>query len=294
MVATQGLGSSAILELEDGSTVLLLSDSTLSVQENGQRLQLHKGTASAELLPRRNKDRITLVTALLMLSGVHNTAITVDAGMKTAEVEVYQGTVSVSAPTGEPMTVVREGELLTVGKNGTCSQQPTPVTPDRFSWDLTAPLPAGWHVGRREVAEGTPVVRCEPYPDPYYNGTVMHQIRSDNRWGRGLFSIVKGSTAYVRYRAKSASPKGQVCLCIRSKQAHCSDTGVLDYNGGFEASPKGEWREIRFTVESMFDWPNKHKPTFDSPWICFLVIFNTYESDVALEVAEFRIDPPIM
>lgn len=290
-VATQGIGSSAILAFEDGSTVVLLSDSSLTIREKGQ-LQLHTGTASVELFPRADADRITLATALFTLSHVHATSVTLGLGAKSAEVAVYQGEVSVSAPTGEPMTVVRKGEMLTVRENGACSQQPTPMTPDRFSWDLTASLPAGWHIGRREVAGGTPVVRCEPYPDPYYNGTVMHQIRSDSRWARGLFSIVKGSTAYIRYRAKAASPKGQVCFCIRSKQAHCSDTGVLDYNGGFEACPKGEWREIRFTVESMFDWPNKHKPKFDSPWICFLVIFNTYESDVALEVAEFRIDSP--
>jgi ferric-dicitrate binding protein FerR (iron transport regulator) len=292
-VATQGFGSTATLAFEDGSTVLLHSDSTISVQGDGQVLQLHKGTASADLRPRENEERITLATTLLTLAHVHNTAITVGLGAKTAEVEVYQGTVSVSAPTGEPMTVVREGELLTVGQNGVRSQQPAPATPEHFVWDLTVPLPEVWHVGHREVVDGTPVVRCEPYADPYYKGTVMQQIRSDNRWGRGFFSLAKGSTIYVRYRAKVESPRGQVCFCVRTKQTHCSDTGMLEYNGGFKACPDGKFKELRIDAESMaIDPGNNHQPKFGPPWVGFLVIFNTFGPDVGLEVAELRIDPP--
>lgn len=292
-VATQGFGSIVILELEDGSIVQLLSDSTISIRENGQLLQLHRGTASAELLPRRNEDRITLATNLLTLSGVHNTAITVGAGAKSAELAVYQGAVSVSAPTGEPMAFVREGEMLTVGENGVRSQQHAPTTPDHFAWDLTTSLPMGWHIGRREILhDGTPVMRCEEYADPYHKGTVMQQIRSDNRWNRGMFSLTPGSTIYVRYRAKLDSPKGQVCFCVRTAQARCSDTGVLEYNRGFKACPDGKWRELVFTAESMNLPPNKHAPKFAPPWVGFLVILNTFEPDVGLEVAEFRIDSP--
>ena len=34
---------------------------------------------------------------------------------------------------------------------------------------------------------------------------------------------------------------------------------------------------------------NKHAPKFGPPWVGFLVIFNTFEIDLGLEVAEFRV-----
>jgi hypothetical protein len=42
----------------------------------------------------------------------------------------------------------------------------------------------------------------------------------------------------------------------------------------------------------MLEPPNKNQPKFDAPWIGFLLIFNTFEPDVGLEVAEFRVEPP--
>jgi|GEM_PF-3174785 len=289
-IATQGFSSTATLAYPDGSTVLVLGDSALTVQENGRLLLLQQGTASAELRPREYDQRLTLTTSLLTLARVNDTAITVGQGRQSSEVEVHHGSVSVSAPTGEPLAVVRQGELLTVAANGVHTQQPAPVTPDEFSWDLRVPLPEGWQVGHREVVDGTPVIRCEAWPDPYYNGTVMHQIRSNQQWGRGLFRVVENSTVNVQYRAKRSSPKGQVCFCVRTPDSWRSETGMLEYNSGFEATKPGEWRWLRIPAASML--PNKHTPAFGAPWIGFLVIFNTFELDVGLEIAEFRISPP--
>jgi ferric-dicitrate binding protein FerR (iron transport regulator) len=286
-VSTQGLGSTAILTYPDGSTVSLLNDSAITVHESGQLLLLHQGMASAVLRPRVDDKRLTLTTALLTLSRVNDTSITVGQGVRSTEIEVHHGSISVSAPTGEPMTVVREGELLTVGSNGVRTQQPIPVTPEEFAWNLTNPLPEGWAVGRREVVGDTPVVRCEAWPDPYYDRAIMYQIRSDSQWGRGLFRLTEGSIIHVRYRAKLSSPKGQVCFCTRTMQSRCSDTGMLEYNGGFEA---GEWRWLHIPAASML--ANKHAPSFGAPWVAFLIIFNTFEADVGLEIAEFRVTPP--
>jgi hypothetical protein len=290
-VSTQGLGSTAVLTYPDGSTVSLLNDGALTIHESGRVLLLHQGMASAELRPRADDERLTLTTALFTLANVNDTSLTVGHGARSTEIEVHHGSVSVSAPTGEPMAVVREGELLTVGANGVRTQQPTPATPGEFCWALAESLPEGWRVGRREVVGGTPVVRCEAWPDPYYDRTVMHQIRSNEQWARGLFSLVDGSTVHLRYRAKRSSPKGQVCFCVRTPQSRCPDTGMLEYNGGFEAgTATSEWRWLRIPAESML--ANKHRPSFGPPWVGFLVIINTFETDVGLEVAEFRVSPP--
>jgi hypothetical protein len=288
-VSTQGFGSTATLLYPDGSTVAILNDSAITVHESGRLLLLHQGTASAELRPRADDQRLTLSMALLSLARLNDTSMIVGQGSRSAEIEVLQGAVSVSAPTGEPMAIVHEGELLTVGANGVHTQQPIPQTPEEFSWNFAEPLPS-LQVGRREVADGIPVFRCEAWPDPYYNGTVMYQIRSHNEWGRGMFRLVEESGIHVRYRAKRDSPRGQVCFCVRTLQSKCSDTGMLEYNGGFKASTDGAWQWLHIPARSML--ANKHTPAFGSPWIGFLVILNTFETDVNLEIAEFRVTSP--
>jgi ferric-dicitrate binding protein FerR (iron transport regulator) len=289
-VATQGVGSTATLVYPDGSTVSLLNDSALSVRDGGRALVLHHGTAGAELRPRAGAERLTLSTPLLALPGADDTSITLGQGARSTEVEVHHGSVSVSAPTGEPLAVVREGELLTVGADGARTQQPTPAPPEAFRWDLSTPLPPGWVAGRREVADGEAVVSCAAWPDPYYGGAVMRQIRSDDHWGRGLFRLAEGSVVHVRYRARRAAPAGQMCFCVRTPEVRCPDTGMLEYNGGFEPAAAGAWRWLRVPAVAMT--ANRHAPAFGPPWVSFLIIFNTFETDVGLEVAEFRVTPP--
>jgi len=139
------------------------------------------------------------------------------------------------------------------------------------------------------VTPDGPVVRTVAWPDPYYDHREMFQIRSDHQWTRGLFSLDDDSTLRVRYRAKEPSPRGQVCVCVRTASTRASDTGMLEYNGGFEATG-GEWKWLAVRAGDML--ANKHAPKFGAPRVGFLLIFNTFESDVGLEVAGFRVSPP--
>jgi hypothetical protein len=288
-VSTHGLGAVAVLLYPNGSTVSLLGDSALTV-ERGQQLRLHQGTANADLRPDPDgAEQLTLLTALVALNPLSNTTITVGQGLRSIEVEVHQGKVSVATTSGAPLAVVRGGELLTVEANGAHKQGPTPPPPSDFAWNLAVPLPEGWLVGKREVAPDGPVVRTAAWPDPYYDHTTMYQIRSNHQWSRGLFRLVPDSTISVRYRAAERSPKGQVCFCVRTSHSHSSSTGMLEYDGGFEATG-GAWKWLHIRASDML--VNKHTPKFGSPWVGFLVIFNTFETDVGLEVAEFRVSSP--
>ena len=67
---------------------------------------------------------------------------------------------------------------------------------------------------------------------------------------------------------------------------------MLEYNGGFHATVAGEWRWLEMRADKMLEPPNTEAPMFGAPWIGFLVIFNTYEADLGLEVAEFRVTRP--
>ena len=299
-VSTQGVSSLAVLAYPDGSKVSLLGDSAITLDHGGRELRLHQGTANANLRPRSDAgNRLTLITALVTLAGVSDSVITLGQGKRSTEVEVHQGTVSVAAANGSQLAVVRGGELLTVGANGAHRQEPTPPPRSDFAWNLAAALPEGWQVGRREETPAGFVVRPVAWQDPYYDHATMFQIRSDHQWTRGLFRLVEDSMIHVRYRARARSPKGQVCFCVRTTHSHSSDTGMLEYNGGFEATAPsatgGEWKWLPIRAGDML--ANKHTPKFGAPWVGFMVIFNTFETDVGLEVAEFRVssgnNPPI-
>ncbi|HEY1186443.1 MAG TPA: FecR domain-containing protein, partial [Gemmata sp.] len=241
-VSTQGVGALAVLTLPNGSTVSLLGDSALTVGAGGRELRLHQGTANANLHPVENAaDGVRLTTALVTLAAAGGTVVTLGQGERSTEVEVHSGRASVAAPSGEPLAVVPGGQLLTVGANGATRQEPVRPPADEFAWNLADPLPSGWQVGRRDAEGDVPVVRPALWPDPYYDHAILFQIRSNHQWTRGLFTVSDESALVVRYRARLAAPRGQVCVCVRTPHAHSSDTGMLEYNGGFEATG-GEWR----------------------------------------------------
>jgi hypothetical protein len=291
-VATHGLGSSVVLAYPDGSAITLNGDSAATLTDHGRRVVLRHGAATAAVRPQPAEAvPFTLVTAQVALPGVSGALMTLDQAFRATDVGVHQGQVTVSAHTGEPLALVRAGEVLTVRADGGHRKQPLGGTPEAFAWDLTRPLPEGWHVGRRELTPDGPVVRPDPYPDPYYNGTVMHQVRSDKQWTRGFFRLAPDSLVRVRYRVEREG-KGQVCFCVRTPDTRSPETGMLEWNGVFVPPGPAGWRWLELRAEEMLLPPNKHVPRFWAPWVGFLVILNTYQDDLGLTVAEFRVAPP--
>jgi hypothetical protein len=163
-----------------------------------------------------------------------------------------------------------------------------PATPDEFAWDLTRPLPDGWQVGtRRRTAEG-PVVEPEFWFDPYHQAR-MSQIRSNKEWACGFFRLLPDSILRVRYWVDRPGPS-QMCICVRTARSRSADTGMLECNGAFAEARPRQWQWLEVPAQDLLD--NLHTPTFGPPWIGFLVIFNTYEVDLGLKVAEFRVTRP--
>jgi hypothetical protein len=285
-VSTSGVGSSAVLTYPDGTAVALAADSTLGVAATGRRLELRRGHATADVRP--SADGMMLSTTVATLTRLGGAVTTLGHALHATEVCVHQGRVTVSDPDGDQLAIVGAGEQLTVREDGH-RKEPLRETPDNYAWDLTRPLPDGWAVGTREVRADGPVVVPEHWPDPYYGGTRMYQIRSHQPWATGFFRLHDDSVVRVRYRAAQTGP-GQVCFCTRTADPRCPNTGMFEHDGTFEETPPGGWRWLEIPAARMLD--NRHAPRFTGPWIGFLVIFNTYEADLGLEVTEFRVTRP--
>ena len=289
-VSTHGVGSSVILSYPDGTTVALTGDSVVTLAGEARRVRIQQGAVSAAVPPQQaGLEPFTLLTPLVTLAGLNGVLLTLGEGARATEVEVYQGTAAAARPNGEPMDVVREGEVLTVRSNGDHRKQLVAPVPDRFAWDLTKPLPTGWHIGHRELTLDGPVVLPEPWPDPYHNYTVMNQIRSDGQWTRGFFRLARDSEIHVRYWVDRPGPS-QVCICVRTPKTPSSPTGVVECNGAFANARPREWQWLKVRAGDMLN--NKEAPKFNAPWVGFLVIFNTFEEDLGLKVAEFRVTRP--
>jgi hypothetical protein len=288
-LATFGPVSSAVVACPGGSEISFTGDSEVAVKGDGSRLMLLQGTATAKVPPHDpGPQSLSLQTAHACLPRLSGVRMTMARTQRGTEVGVQNGMVVVDSPTGQSLGIVRAGEILTVRAGGDRSKQMTPLTPDDFSWDLSRPLPSGWNVGQREETPDGPVVVPDLWLDPYYQ-VEMCQIRSDKQWARGFFRLFPDSTIRIRYWVDRPGPS-QVVICVRTASHSEATTGVVECNAAFEQAKPQSWQTLEVRAQDMLD--NPHAPRFGAPWIGFLVIFNTYRSDIGLKVAGFAVLQP--
>jgi ferric-dicitrate binding protein FerR (iron transport regulator) len=280
-----GPSSSAVLALPGGTTVSITGDSTLGVEELGRRLKLHEGTATADVRPPADEEPLVLATPAASLISAGGAAVTLGSDAAGTEVGVQTGQVRVSDRAGAVVGDVREGEILTVRAGGKSRKQTLQPTPTSFRWDLARPLPEGWAVGHLEATDAGPAVAPEFWYDPYHSA-VLSQIRSDNQWTRGLVMLYPDSLIRVRYRVDRPG-RGQLVICVRTPRRDRHASGVVEVNDAFVNSRPGEWQWLEARPRDMLNV--KEAPAFGPPWVGFLVIFNTYEVDLGLRVADLRV-----
>jgi ferric-dicitrate binding protein FerR (iron transport regulator) len=289
IVSTIGPSASAVLSYPDGTDVALTGESVLKVTGNGRKLSLLRGTAAANILPQAaDAVPLTLSTTETTLARLSGVVFTLGRATQSTEVGVQVGRVTVSDAAGEPLEIVHGGECLTVQTDGSRKKLPIPPTPEKYVLDLSKPLPDSWNVGVLVKTESGPIVRSVRWFDPYHKAE-MFQIRSDHRWAQGFFKLKPKSTFALRYRVRTAG-EGQMIACVRTERLGRSDTGVIEWNGRYELPGPDGWQTIKVRAEQMLD--NKHTPKFGSPWVGFLLIFNSYKEDLGLEIASFEVTSP--
>lgn len=288
-VATHGPDSSATLSYPDRTAVFFTGDSVVTLNDNCRRLFLRQGAVTVDVpTAQAPAQALTLATAEATVSPASEVTLTLGRAQKGTEVGVQQGRVSVAATAGTSLGVVREGELLVVDTDGNGHKQALPRISDEFAWDLSKPLPSGWFVGQREETEAGPAVVPELWFDPYHKREVF-QIRSDKQWAPGFFRLHPDSLIRMRYWVDRPGPS-QLVICVRTPRMANAATGVVECNGAFMRARPEEWQWLEVKAGAMLDCLGA--PKFDAPWIGFLVIINTFEVDLGLKVAEFRVRGP--
>lgn len=288
-VRTVGQASSAVLAYPDGTRVTMGGDTETRVDDPDRRLAVVRGLVTAQV----SDGPFTISTPEAVTTASVNTCLSVGRE-GTTDVGVSEGQAVVTGPVGGTLADVRPGGVVTIDTRGGTVKVIAGV-PDAYAWDLSEPLPSGWVQGR---AVDDPLARPSPrslaptfWHDPHIDRDCW-QIRSDNRWVRGLFAVHPDSVARVRYKVDRAGT-GQLLAVIRTADLARRDGNVLLAPLEFAPAPDGGWREA---VLPLADWQLEDKPGRQSPgpppWVAFQVVFNTYEQDLGLRVAEFAVTRP--
>lgn len=290
-ISTVGVSASAVLAYPDGTSVVLTGDTVVTVGDSpdGRRLVVRQGVVSAEMSAEESREPFAIETEEAQTFPSLGAKLALSRRPAQTEVGVTEGHVRVTDPQGDPLMNMNGGEVATVGPDRAATKAATSRPAEEYAWDLAAPLPGGWGLGEREVGPSGAVVRPRFWNDPFI-GRPACQIRSDNRWVRGLVALHPESI--IRARVKADRPgRGQFLIIARPEPAIGHSCAVLQAPWPFATEANGTWQTVELRAADLV--PEKPPLNFGPPWIGFLVIFNTYDSDLGLQVSEVRITRPV-
>jgi hypothetical protein len=240
---------------------------------------------------RSTTDPMTITTPEAEVA-TENATLSIGCGTNQTEVGIIEGRAQVTTNmAGGPRMEITTGEQATVHADGTMRRNQS-LAPDRYRWHPEMPLPSRWGVGR---LANDPSAR--PYgkvilPELWYDNFLNRrcwQIRSDNGWVSGSFRIHEDSRFRVRYKVDRPG-NGQFLVVLRHDPPISNLGYVLTAKIPFEPTIAGDFRTVEFDTASWI--PIRQRPPFPYPWVAFLTIFNTFEDDLGLRVAEFQVIGP--
>ena len=290
-LAVEGLGSSAVLECHDGSEVVLSGDTVATLDAgSGPRLVVHRGGVSADMAA-GGPDALTLATGeATAASGSERSRLTLGRFGRQTEVGVLEGLVRLARPGGRMLLEVGGGEIGTVTPNAARKELRLPL-PNVYAWDLASPLPAGWEAGRVEYAPDGPVLTATHWDgNKYARPAVM--ARSQNGWTSGLVSLDHDSVLTVKYRVAAPVDAVQVFIVARPETLVDSTAMVFDIIRTKGNHPPGQWQTVTARIGDLKVSPKTGSLPFAPPWVAYTFGVNSFDKDIGLQVAEYRISRP--
>ncbi|MEQ8784993.1 MAG: FecR family protein [Pirellulaceae bacterium] len=256
-IRTQGAVSSAVLAYRDGSRVSLVSDSSLTTTDDGQKsVVLHGGTMFASIVPQPNGRPLIVATPQDRVQAP-GADFSLDATAGRTDMSVRQGRLRLTRLSDGQSVEVPAGRRVVSSAAAPLVVAEIPETPPQWSEDFEAGLPARWHQGRL-VADALPpgsrgaVKAVEVESDQGRRS----QIVSQEAWTHGLFAAHRDSHLHFTLKMQQS---GWFNILILTKTADGDSPAfagnyIFDQPVWFDRRP-GAWGTVTIPLSKFRPLP---------------------------------------
>ena len=292
-VRVRGPGASASLAFADGTRLLLVGNTTVTLTHGAaKRLTLHGGTLAGTVAPQPSGAPMVLTTPEASVE-VLGTRFAMAADARRTDVRVHEGRVrltrtadgsAVEVPTG------KSSAAAAVAGPGPLTVRDIPAPPDGPDLDFEAGLPAGMDRARF-VSDGLPRGSKGAAGTVYSDkgeaaGGAFFELATHDAWYEGLFAVHDDTHVHFTFRMDKP---GWVNVFIHTRNDG-SDGSPLDHAMNYlfndlrfwDAEP-GAWRTVSIPVRQFRPMSAVRGEPFEGH-VPFMMLFSTPVEDRGLVV----------
>lgn len=291
----------AVLRFRDGTNLTLTGETELEVDdEAGKRLDLRRGTLSAEVTPQPVGRPLVITTATARLEVV-GTALTVDAGADVTTLAVESGTVRMERLADRQAVEVAAGQQASVSFDpaGGIAVIPRPRIPDSWRVDFAQRPPSHWAGTWTAPADGVPGrMAAVPYVagrDAGGKPITHHGVRvnAPDAARRPFVRLRDDSRVTLRFRLTRSDVRTplKVMLCLARDGGAFGGTFFASVNPLTCPLDAEGWRTAVFAMPDFLPTRPAVHPTPVGHAITF-ILANTTARPAGLEVVALAVDQP--
>jgi ferric-dicitrate binding protein FerR (iron transport regulator) len=298
--ALEGDGATATLRFADGTSLALTGDTEVTVdRESGLRLQLARGTLSADVAPQSPDHPLVMRTATARLV-VLGTAFTVTASAGTTALDVEHGRVRLERlADGQTVEVgAQQAAVASLDTTRALASAARARPPTAWSLDLSRPPPSFWRGDWTPPNGASPAfLRAVPYvagrtaqgAPIIHHGVNVRSLAGENI---PFVRFVAGGHLALRFRVARPDGRAQIDVMV------CTHTGSGAFGGTFTAPIRADqhpadaegWRSVRLRVED-FRPVRPSQPSLIDREAVFILPRST-SAQTGLEVAAITVEAP--
>ncbi len=301
----EGDSAIAVLRFNDGTSLTLTGDTEVSIdasveEKSGKRLDLRRGTLSAEVVHQPAGQPLMITTAIARLE-VLGTIFTVGAGVDTTTLAVEQGRVRMERLADNQVVEVATGQQASVSFDTTkrITVIARPQIPNAWQVDFTQRPPTHWSgMWTAPVDRAIGMFSAVPYVAGRDNAgkpLIHHGVRinADQGTNRPFVRLHADSRVTVRFRMMRADSRTQlkVMLCMMRDGAAFGGTFFANVDPQTLTADADGWRTSVLAMSAFVPTRPTIHPSPVGHSVTF-ILANTAARPAGLEVASLAVDQP--
>jgi hypothetical protein len=293
-IRVEGFGSYVQLAMSDGTQIVLTDRAVARIwkTEPQKQIFLERGHLSADV-QQQIEGRPLIISTPEADAEVLGTRLSISAESGETRLGVFTGRVQMRRHSDGRAIRVETGQQAVASRHTELVASPMSATPDTWSEDFEAGLPAQWRCGQW-VTEGLPPGSAggvlaearffgKPREDNY------HCVTTYKDWTGGLFRIHEETVLHVTYKLERPG-WFHIMMGVRSdreKQFHVGNYETQD--GSLWKIPAGQWRTVQMPLQIFTKASNDGKPMEGAvppaPGdVVYMLFFNSLTQDLGLVV----------